>query len=450
MFPDIEYESVGVDEEPWQVFDCNDGTDVKAFIERIADGAIKTRSRLGYGVTDYVLPDQDDIQYLADLLRGDFDQRVPLRIKQKYSEENFITLTKEQALCVEQLSDNKRALIRGTAGTGKTLLALESVKRSIKDGEKVAFFCFNRLLGEWLEKYFSEYPLSQQPMYVGSFHKYMRRVLVSKGIAPDEPNTAAAQSTYFTNTLPSMVLNAISKETACYDRIIIDEAQDLISDNYLDVLDKSLKNGLARGCWTMFGDFSMQAIYNGQLSEDDYLNLLQNRSFFALYRLSKNCRNTKKICIDIHNILGVPENSAYEDSLDTPAVEHISYKDFSDQAQKLSDIITSLLDKGIHRKDIIILSPKRKDDSVVRALKGIAIDDYDAKESTRIRFATIQSFKGLESSIIILTDIDSYKEEKLLYVGLSRARFALYILEADNATEERTKLFFQRRINDGR
>lgn len=449
MFPDIEYGSVGVDEASWQVFDCNDGKDVVGFIRRIAEGAINTRIRLGYNEKDWVLPSAEDVSYLSSLLRGDFDQAVPLRIKQKYSEETFVTLTQEQSLCVEQLEDNKRALIRGTAGTGKTLLAIETVKRSVSMGEKVAFFCFNRMLGEWLESNFLDYPEDCRPKYVGTFHKYMLHVLVAKGINPEEPN-AESLDTYFRKTLPLMVLNAISAGTERYDRIIIDEAQDILEDEYLDVIDMSLKGGLARGHWTMFGDFSMQAIYNEKQSEEEYLNRLQNRAFYALYRLNKNCRNTKKICIDIHNILGIPENSAYDDSLDAPAVEHITYANIEDQTEKLVDVICSLIEKGIHRSDIVILSPRRKEESVVERLQNITVENYDVAGSTQIRFATIHSFKGLESSVIILTDISDYKDERLLYVGLSRARFALYVLETETAMKERTALFFQRRLNNGR
>ena len=39
MFPDIPYDSVGIDEEQWQVFDCNDGKNVRAFVERVAEGS---------------------------------------------------------------------------------------------------------------------------------------------------------------------------------------------------------------------------------------------------------------------------------------------------------------------------------------------------------------------------------------------------------------------------
>mgnify|MGYP007126034615 FL=1 len=108
MFPDIDYQSVGVDEESWQVFDINDGKNVRDFIQRITDGALRTRKRLEYAVSEDAFPTSEDIKYIASLLRGDFDQDVPLRIKQKYTEEHLLSLTNEQAQCIEQLEDNTR------------------------------------------------------------------------------------------------------------------------------------------------------------------------------------------------------------------------------------------------------------------------------------------------------------------------------------------------------
>lgn len=449
MFPDIDYISVGVDEEAWQVFDIHDGKNVRAFIERIADGAVKTMLRLGYQITENMYPSEDDIKYLADLLRGDFDQDVPLRIKQRYAEEGFLALTQEQALCIEQLEDNPRALIRGTAGTGKTLLAIEAVKTAVAKGERVALFCYNRLLGEGLKDYFSTLPLDKQPMFVGTFHSYMTRLLVAKGIRINEPSDPLILGHYYRYELTNKVIQECSGSPFVYDRIIVDEAQDLITEEYLNILDMSIRGGLAKGHWIMFGDFSMQSIYSSMGSETDYLDMIQTKAFFALFRLTKNCRNTKKICIDIENIVGVPENAAFEDSINAPYVNHITYKDDDDQQRKLIAIINELIADNIKRKDIVILSPRKRADSVVNRLNGLIVRDYSVQELGQIRFSTLQAFKGLESSTVILTDITSYQDEKLAYVGLSRARFSLYVLETQDATNERNNLFFKRRFANG-
>lgn len=449
MFPDIHYSSIGVDEAQWQVFDINDGKNVTAFIKRISAGAVDNLIRLNYPVTEKMYPSVDDICYLVNLLRGDFDADIPLKIMQKYSEEKFLTLTNEQSVCIEQLRDNPRALIRGTAGTGKTLLAIEAVKQAVRNDEKVAFFCFNKLLGKWLQDYFSDTPLNESPTYVGNFHSYMISLLRDNGIDL-KIDSGNMDDHYFSEKLPDIFINYIKDSSVQFDRIVVDEAQDLVRDKYLNVMDRILFNGLSRGKWTMFGDFSMQSIYVNGMTEYKLLDLIQNRAFFAIFRLKKNCRNTKKICIEIQNIIGIPENAAFKDVLDTPAVNHIIYNDLMDQKKHLEELLIELKEKNISEKDIVILSPKIRSKSVVGLLNGYNIADYSVKSTGRIRFSTIQAFKGLESSTIILTDIESYQDEKLIYVGLSRARFNLYILETESASSERVNFFFKRRLANER
>lgn len=449
MFPDIEYSAVGVDEEQWQVFDMNDGKDVASFINRLATGAIRTRQRLGYQITPEIIPSKADVDYIAQLLRGDFDIEVPLKIKQKYTEESLLALTNEQAQCIEQLADNARALVRGTAGTGKTMLAIEATKRAIANGETVALFCYNRMLGEWLKAYFSEFPQDQRPMFVGSFHSYMRRVLTASGTPCFIPGTDE-KTKFFTNDLPQMALQVLQDVPVHYDRLIVDEAQDLLSEVYLNVMNYSLTGGLRQGKWLLFGDFSMQAIYTEGMTEQGFIDTLQERANYALFKLTKNCRNTKKICLDIENIVGIKENAAFEDVIDTPIVDHIVYENLEDQKSKLVSLISELIEKNVQRSDIVILSPRTMSESVIKLLEGINVQKYSTESTGQIRFSTIHAFKGLESSTVIITDIDSYDDEKLIYVGLSRARFDLHILESRKACEERTQLFVKRRLNNGR
>jgi ATP-dependent exoDNAse (exonuclease V) beta subunit len=59
-------------------------------------------------------------------------------------------------------------------------------------------------------------------------------------------------------------------------------------------------------------------------------------------------------------------------------------------------------------------------------------------------FSTIQAFKGLESKIVVLCDIDDYSDERLMYVALSRARSKMFVLESDNAAKQRKNILLGR------
>ena len=232
MFPDIEYNSSGIDEEQWQVFDARDGSNVRQFIKRLADNT-KANWEAHYGpISSSRLPDAASVRYMASILRGDFDHAVSMGVQIRNTDEALIALTQEQYRCLDQLDDNCRCLIQGPAGTGKTLLAIEAVKRFAAQGERVALFCFNSNLADWLEDYFNDMPESVRPHYVGTLHKYMTRIAKEADLLPSYPDDQEKLQKYYREELPEAAALALLENDEPYDIILVDEAQDLIHDSH--------------------------------------------------------------------------------------------------------------------------------------------------------------------------------------------------------------------------
>ncbi len=440
MFPDIEYSIVGIDEEQWQVFDCNDGQNVREFVLRIAAGT-KHKWEALYGPLDESkLPSLEDIDYITSLLRGDFDKAVSISTQLRIAEDSLVELTKEQYRCLDQLDDNPRCLIQGSAGTGKTLLAVEEAKKSVARGEKVALFCFNTNLGNWLNNYFSDMPHSLKPSYVGTFHKYMINVIQDQGIHLRYPQDEESLQIFYSEDVPEAARIALRDRKNAFDKIIIDEAQDLIRTQYIKIMDLCIKKGFSRGRWTMFGDFEMQAIYSGNQTGDDLKQLIEDITSFARFKLTINCRNTKPICEEIQTVTGFRAPPVLQTLVDGPPVNYITYETLDEEKTKLEALLASLLGSYIDEKRITILSPYKRDKSVVALVDGYNIRDYRKAVNSKITFCTIQGYKGLENTVIILTDVDSFQSDKLMYVAFSRARSGLYILMSDNAVKEYLEL----------
>lgn len=444
MFPDIEYTASGPDEKQWQVFDIRDGNHVKNFISRIFTGS-KNRWTEVYGdLNKEKLPNTEDIRYLASLLRGDFDYVPSINVQLQKADQALIRLTKEQYHCLDQLDDNPRCLILGAAGTGKTLLAIEEAKKSVARGEKVALFCFNANLADWLNNCFLEVGSNLRPAFIGTLHKYIAQILREAGVIVPYPADPQKVQLYYQQTLPRTAEQILREQPTRFDKIIIDEAQDLITDDFLKLLDASLVKGLSRGRWTMFGDFSMQAIYTDGLSGEDMIEQLEQFSWFIRFKLNINCRNTKPICREIQTITGFESPSETWMNVDGPRVQYITWSTMEEQCEKLKTLLQKLKDDHIDPEKITILSPRKKSDSVVSLLDDQSIRDFRIPTGMNTTFATIQSYKGLENSVIILTDIESFSAKKLMYVGLSRASSGLYILESDEAKEEYDDLLIRR------
>jgi hypothetical protein len=442
MFPDIRYEVSGIDEERWQVFDSEDQQDVGEFIRRLARGTQRKWEALHGPLRRERLPTFRDVGKLMKILRGDFDKTVPMSVQLRLSEDSLITLTNEQYDCLDQLQDNMRCLVTGAAGTGKTLLALEEAKRSTVQRKKTALICYNKFLGEWLNAHFDQLEDSLRPDYVGTFHNFMKDLLRQHGI--DEKVSQEDTKEYFEEKLPNDALSLLLElDEPRFDCLIIDEAQDLVRENYLDVMDASLSGGLKRGSWRFFGDFQHQAIYSGGAEGDTLIEMLEDRSSFGRFRLKINCRNTKPICDEMKIITGLESHMRDIRHAEGPPVKFTTYKDDEEQKLKLDETLKALCEQGVPKKKITILSAKRRDRSVISLFSEDEIADYNIELGDRIAFSTIHGYKGLENSAIILVDVDNFGEEQLMYVALSRARSYLHIFCTRFAQKEYYSLVFK-------
>jgi ATP:corrinoid adenosyltransferase len=373
------------------------------------------------------------VNYIATLLRGDFDRAVALGALIRNAEKDMIALTEEQYRCTDQLEDNPRCLIRGGAGTGKTLIAVQEAMKAVASGQRVALFCFNNNLGKWLATCFEEPSL--HPAYAGTFHKFLTDTLAKHDVKYTCSKDENSQQLFYREILPDLALPYIRESLDKYDLIIVDEAQDLINEKYLDVFDAALSGGLTRGKWRLFGDFSMQAIYAGTTPEV-MLNLLDERTSYIKFRLTINCRNTKPICEEICTVTGYKPPNEMWMKVDGPPVNYITYSSEAEGEQKLHQVIEDLISNGVLSSSVTILSPVKRENSIVGRIHKYKIAEYKAEGNDTITFCTIQGFKGLENTVIILTDITSFGNEQLMYVALSRATAGLYVIESYSASKE--------------
>lgn len=447
MFPDIEFQVDGTEGEQWQVFDMRDGRAVSKYIRRLAQHTKhKWKEQFGFFPQDK-LPDSTDVKELASMLRGNFDKVMSIGKKIAYAEEALISLTEEQFRCLDQLEDNPRCLIRGAAGTGKTLLAIEEVKRSVVLGQKVAFFCYNSMLANWLKQLFDDLAPEMRPEFVGTIHSWLLQIANSAG-AGIRPSVDEL-SEFYQKELPLLALDALDSNPLCYDKIIIDEAQDILGTDSFEVLDSVIKGGLERGKWVIFGDFTRQAIYQNSDRVDNIIEKLEDRTSFIRFKLKINCRNTKFIGDEIKCITGFDSAAYIWSKVEGTPVEHRIFNSPEDQRQQLEELINKLISDGVSAENITILSPYKRGNSIVSAVSGIKIKDYTPRIDNVVSFSTIQAYKGLENTVIIMTDVESFEHEQLMYVGLSRARSGLFILESNGARKEYLNIQRRRFLEDG-
>ena len=380
------------------------------------------------------IPTDEDCRKIIQILRGDFDinySEINKIIDSDYLIEEH---TKEQFHLLDFLNYNKRCLIQGPAGTGKTIMAIEVARRNILAGEKVALLCFNRQLGLKLKK--SLECLLENKMercYAGIFHMFL--LDNTKLTVPESED----DKTYFyKETLPFEFLleKEYIPEEEKYDLLILDEAQDLVSPSYIEVFNTILKGGLKNGSWVFFGDFSNQAIYLNNPFET--INLLNELSTFTKYPpLKINCRNTKKIANHNTLLTGADKPDFTGKSIEGNSIVEV-FPGKNKQIECIEGVLKGLLKESIPMEKVILLSPRRIENTFLK-------DSPFVSEllSKALTYSTIHSFKGLESTVIVIfgfEEITSEDSQRLLYIGISRARQRLYLILSKELKKDYQKI----------
>lgn len=344
---------------------------------------------------------------LRDLLAPQVRIEVPLAEEFLGEEEALITLTHDQARLLRAHGRNRRMVVTGPAGSGKTMLAVERAKSLAADGEKVLFICFNRALRDHLRKV-----EKGSGVLFNTFHGACMALAKKAGVGLSIDGGGERAPNFYDEELPLALLEAIEELGPQYDALFVDEAQDL-KNEWLEALVATLRDPDDAYVWLFMDD-----------NQRVYANQLEVPPGFHRYDLIHNCRNTQAIHREVmKKYVGEIKPEAIG-----PEGRAVELYQTDDQPAKVRQLIEHLCDtEEVLPQDIVVLSSHALEKSAVAA--GGAGDYEFVKEPAplgkQIRFSSIRSFKGLESPVAILCeleDVDDATIDQQLYVGFSRAK----------------------------
>jgi len=445
VFTEIDFNEPSLEWDPWQVI-CR--TDLlrlpisKLMIHSLEKGLqkLKNNNLQNENNSKNNFTNKLQVDSIIKLLRGDFEYISAGKNSIEAFEINIKKFTEEQFVSLDHIEDNPRVIFKGPAGTGKTFLAIESAKRSVLNGQSVALFCYNSILSNWFRRETKHIALDAESsginFYAGSFSSFM---LKASGLTvPDNSGDNFWDKELPLKTIDSLLLSNKNPLNQ-FDFIIVDEAQDLLFDEYLDIMDLILKGGMSGGRWVLFGDYERQSIYADPGGVQGQ-NLLQSRvgTSFSTFRLRINCRNSPRIADAVTITTGMhPGYSRVLNQEDSIDVDTIFFKNIEHERELLSNILIKLL-KTFNASQIVILSVKKDSDSCCanfqfgdNNIQLVPLRGGSEKINSIIYYSSVYSFKGMEAPVIILTDVDRLNDDhskSLLYVGMSRARLQLHIL----------------------
>jgi len=358
---------------------------------------------------------------LRPLLSGDIEA----------GEHEMFTPTKHQLKLIDTLRGEWRASIEGGAGSGKTLIAMEKVRRLAEEGYNVLFVCFNQPLARAFAASPDLAPLiASGRVTVSTFHELCRSLGEEAGTLPPQPQQPGAD--WFGVQLPAALDKAIATMGGRWQAVVVDEGQDFEA-GWLASLDL-LTSEPGQDVFYIFHDPG-QSLFRPDVTAS--MGLRE-------YALLDNCRNARPIHDLAYRFYG---GSLQVDPMreDGREPEIVVAEPGEPTVAAVRDLLHRLVvDEGVDRERIVVLTGTSLERSVIwkqRRFKGdlvlwngsvddaghklgLAADAVPRQPPRTILCETIHSFKGLEQDVVVLVELrpDDERLRGLLYIGLTRAR----------------------------
>ena len=325
-------------------------------------------------------------------------------------------LTGQQQICLNDILEHRYTHIRGSAGTGKTLIALACAKEYARMNKRVLYVCFNKALAKYLRSNNTS-PLITILSYYQLPRYYYDNCPDAKEYIPLRNQLHNNQNAIkdFWHQLENTFLDFLNEPnvslTPKYDLMLVDEAQDFTTEQY-NLLRRLLKRE-HKIAW--FSDAG-QNIYAPNWQPPSELQL--DEQVFEPSPLTLNLRNATRIF-----------ESFKELTLEETIPQRIVQGEVTEDIPNYMPILRDLLERRHHGKqDIAILSNAR---NLLPTDAQLFTSDISRwYQGERILATTIHAFKGLEANCVflLLQDIGQPNYTELEYIGRSRAKYLLYVL----------------------
>jgi hypothetical protein len=325
-----------------------------------------------------------------------------ISVRVRNSERALVELTHGQYRAMDQFRRQRRTLVTGGAGTGKTLLAKSRADNLAAAGFQTLLVCFNRPLGDLLS---SDNAIDN--LTAGSFHSVCMTIAERAKTLPEGDRNQY----WWDIELPIAFQVGAEVLGIRYDAIIVDEGQDFHPEWWTSLFD--VLSDRDDAIFAVFAD-SNQNIYRDSWTKPFDVDPIE---------LNVNCRNTIEIAARFAKLAG----STVETLGTHGVVPTVKTANTDTQIAKAirSSIAMFLDDARISPDDVAILVNRKSDFELAQSV----LEEL-GPSAKRVVVETIQRFKGLEAlaTVVVLRDFEQNDFEPLVYVALSRARSMLHIV----------------------
>jgi len=321
-----------------------------------------------------------------------------------------------------------RLRVQGTAGSGKTQLALHLLRDAAAAGRSALYVCFNRPLADAMKS------ISPSEVHVVTFHELARTLAVETNQLPED---FSADGVF--ESLAKLFVEVSPKLAGQFDTLIVDEGQDFEKEWSEGLLRLAKENGQV-----LWLEDSEQALY--QRTQVDL-------SRWVTIKSPTNYR-TSKLIVEFINWLKLTDEpiEAASPVIGFDPTLYIYYDDES-PAKQTESAVLQLIQAGYSPSNIAVLSFRGIANSKLAgkggpvSLAGFNVRKqlgYDANGNTvwsqgNLLVDSIYRFKGQAADAVVITEVDfeslDARSKRLLFVGLSRARLQVIIVTSLKTSE---------------
>jgi hypothetical protein len=354
----------------------------------------------------------EQINGIIELLCPDAEFRWDPESRVKHTRERLKDLCNAQISSLTSLLSNRRVIVRGGAGTGKTFLGGRWATQAWLEGDQVLFTCYNDpLAGSVREEFGHSFG---ENVTIGPF---IRLALSLQGMPPLEIPENASQEWWDTQAIGHIMSNW-PKVGEFFDTIIVDEAQDF-SPAWIALLE-SLLDPDGRRRMLLLADEG-QGIYEKGFvfpqADDGWVHV----------ELQSNFRNARPIARVLRRGLGGAPSPLY-----SPEGLGVQFHPATD-IENLAAVVEAELERILEdeERSAAGVCVATLHSSVRDALRTrLELVRWEDRGDGAVVCENVHRLKGLEFDSVILVGMDPADADltTLLYIGVSRAVSELIVV----------------------
>ena len=318
-----------------------------------------------------------------------------------------------------------RVRVVGTAGSGKSQLALAALNDAVAAGRRALYVCYNRPLADHMAL------IAPSGVEVATYHQMCDRFLRSQGSLIDftQPNAFSLLETEFAAAAPN--------DPWQFDELIVDEGQDFRPE-WLPYLMRLLKPE-GRAWWL---EDPLQNLYGRPHAElPGWVELHSDTNY----------RSPQDILSSLRQLRLIPDSIEPGSPLGGSEVEILTYDDARGMIDETKKALTQGLTSGFKRPQMAVVTWRGREHSHLLGYDQIGphklrsfSGNYDLLGNPiygegDILTETVYRFKGQAAPYIVFTEIDfeAYDETVMrkLFVGATRATMKLTLVISNRAAE---------------